>query len=104
MDKRIVVFLVLSLAIILGYDLLLKQMGWLPEPPPVQDSAARGSSSSAEPEPVPALVTGKDNASTDLSVPTQSGQKSDTPSSDISPSTAEQTVTVETNLVRLRLS
>ncbi len=104
MEKRVVIFLVLSLAIILGYDLLLKQMGWLPEPPPVQDSAARGSSSSAEPEPVPALVTGKDNASTDLSVPTQSGQKSDTPSSDISPSTAEQTVTVETNLVRLRLS
>ena len=104
MEKRVVIFLVLSLAIILGYDLLLKQMGWLPEPPPVQDSAARGSSSPAEPEPVPALVTGKDIASTDLSVPTQSSQKSDTPSSDISPSTAEQTVTVETNLVRLRLS
>ena len=42
MDKRIVVFLVLSLAIILGFDLLLKQMGWLPEPPPVQDGSVPG--------------------------------------------------------------
>ena len=104
MEKRVVIFLVLSLAIILGYDLLLKQMGWLPEPSPVQDGAARGSSSSAEREPVPALVTGKDSASTGLSVPTQSGQKSDAPSSDISPSTSEQTVTVETDLVRVGLS
>jgi YidC/Oxa1 family membrane protein insertase len=105
MEKRVVIFLVLSLAIILGYDVLLKQMGWLPEPSPVQDSAARGSSSSsAEPETVPALVTGKDVASTGLSAPTQSGQKSDSPSSDISSSTTEKTVTVETNLVRLRLS
>ena len=46
MDKRVVVFLVLSLAIILGFDLLLKQMGWLPEPPPVQDGSVQTPSSS----------------------------------------------------------
>ena len=104
MEKRVVVFLVLSLAIILGYDLLLKQMGWLPEPSPVQDSAARGSSSSAEPEPSLASATGTDSALTGASIATQSGQQSDVPSSDISPSTSEQTVTVETDLVRVGLS
>lgn len=104
MEKRVVIFLVLSLAIILGYDVLLKQMGWLPEPSPVQDPAARGPSSSAEPEPVATSVTGKDSTSTGVSVPTQSGQKSDALSSDILPSTSEQTVTVETDLVRVGLS
>ena len=40
MERRVVIFLVLSLAVILGYDLLLKQLGLLPpqdtvqEPPP----------------------------------------------------------------------
>lgn len=32
MEKRVVIFLVLSLAVILGYDLLLKQLGLLPPP------------------------------------------------------------------------
>jgi len=103
MEKRVVIFLVLSLAIILGYDVLLKQMGWLPEPPPTQDNAVSGSSS-AEREPAPALVTGQESDSTSLSVPAQSGQKSETPSSDILPSALEQMVTVETDLVRVGLS
>jgi YidC/Oxa1 family membrane protein insertase len=103
MEKRVVIFLVLSLAIILGYDVLLKQMGWLPEPPPARDGTVQGSSS-VEQEPPPVLATGKDSGSTNLSVPTQSGQKSDAPSSDIPPSTSEQTVTIETDLVRVGLS
>ena len=103
MDKRVVIFLVLSLAIILGFDFLLKQMGWLPEPPPAQDVAVPGSSST-EREPTPAPVTGKDSGSTGLSVPAKSGQKSGLPSSDISPAISEQTVTVETDLVRVELS
>ena len=103
MDKRVVIFLVLSLAIILGFDLLLKQMGWIPEPPPAQDVAVTGSSS-PEREPAPARVTGQDSSSTGLSVPTRSGQKSNVPSSDIPSPTLEQTVTVETDLVRVGLS
>ncbi len=103
MDKRVVIFLVLSLAIILGFDLLLKQMGWFPEPPPAQDVAVTGSSS-PEREPAPARVTGQDSSSTGLSVPTPSGRKSNVPSSDIPPPTLEQTVTVETDLVRVGLS
>jgi len=103
MDKRVVIFLVLSLAVILGFDLLIKQMGWLPEPPPAQDAAVQGSSP-AEREPTPAPVTGKDSGSTTLSAPAKSGQKSGAPSADISPPTSEQTVMVETDLVRVSLS
>lgn len=103
MEKRVVIFLVLSLAIILGYDLLLKQMGWLPEPAPVQDSATRGSSS-AELESVPADATGQSNTSTGANIATQSGQPLEAPSSDVSPATSEQMVTVETDLVRVGLS
>jgi YidC/Oxa1 family membrane protein insertase len=105
MEKRVVIFLVLSLAIILGYDVLLKQMGWLPEPPPAQDSVVPGSSSS-ERDPAPALVTGKEDgsSSTGLSIPTQSVKKSDAVSADMSSSSSEQTVTVETDLVRVALS
>ena len=105
MEKRVVIFLVLSLAIILGYDVLLKQMGWLPEPPPAQESVVPGSSSS-ERDPAPALVTGKEDgpSSTGLSIPTQSAKKSDAVSADMSSSSSEQTVTVETDLVRVALS
>jgi YidC/Oxa1 family membrane protein insertase len=103
MDKRIVIFLVLSLAIILGFDFLLKQMGWLPEPPPAQDAAVPAPSS-AERKPTPAPVTDKDSGSPSLSVPAKSGQKFGAPSSDISPPASEQTVTIETDLVRVGLS
>ena len=103
MDKRVVIFLILSVVLILGYDVVLKKMGWLPESPPAQDGADPGSSS-VERGSAPALVTGKDSGSTGLGVPTQSGLKSGAPSSDISPSILEQTVMVETDLVRVGLS
>jgi len=104
MDKRVVIFLVLSLAIILGFDFLIKQMGWLPEPPPAQDAAVQAPSS-AERKPTPAPVTEKDSGSTSLSVPAKSAQKSSgARSSDISPPASEQTVTIETDLVRVGLS
>ena len=32
MEKRVIVFLVLSLGIIFGYEYLLKELGLLPEP------------------------------------------------------------------------
>ena len=103
MDKRVIVFLVLSLVIILGFDLFLRQMGWLPEPPPPQDAAIPGSSST-ERDPTPATLLGKDGTSTCLTVPSKSGQKSVAPSSDISAPISEQMVTIETDLVRVGLS
>jgi YidC/Oxa1 family membrane protein insertase len=103
MDKRVIAFLVLSLAIILGFDLVLRQMGWLPEPPPAQDGSAQAPLS-PEQEPTSTLQTGKDSASTGLSVPTQSGTKSGAPVPSVSLPALEQTVTIETGLVRVELS
>jgi YidC/Oxa1 family membrane protein insertase len=59
MDKRIVVFLVLSLAVILGWDLLVKELGLAPPPPAdnVQDHAPI----QTEPgQPVSSPVAGKE--------------------------------------------
>ena len=103
MDKRVVIFLVLSVGIILGFDLLLKQMGWFPEPPPAENAVATDSSSPGQ-EPAPTHVEGRNSSPTSSSAPTQSGQKSNIPSSAVSPSILEQTVTVETDLVRVGLS
>ena len=103
MDKRVIVFLVLSLAIILGFDLFMRQMGWLPEPPPAQDGSVQAPSS-AEREPTPALLTNKDSGSTGPSVPTQSGPKSGAPAPSVSLPASEQTVTVETDLVQVEFS
>ena len=103
MDKRVIVFLVLSLTIILGFDLFLRQMGWLPEPPPAQDGSVPASPSS-EREPTSTLQPGKDSSSTVLNVPNQSSTKSSGPTPGISPPASEQTVTVETGLARVELS
>jgi YidC/Oxa1 family membrane protein insertase len=106
MDKRVVVFLVLSLAIILGFDLFIRQMGWAPDQnhpqPPTEDAAGPGSSAELAPAPAPGI--GKDSGSTSSSLPSKSSQKSGTSSSDISPTILEQTVTIETDLVRVGLS
>ena len=103
MDKRVVVFLVLSLGIILGFDVFLKQMGWFPEPPPAEESKVT-SPSSPEQKPAPTSVEGQNSSPPGVSAPTQSGQKSNAPSSAPAPSILEQTVTVETDLVRVGLS
>jgi len=103
MDKRVVVFLVLSLGIILGFDVFLKQMGWFPEPPPAEESTVT-SPSSPEQKPAPTSVEGQNSSPPGVSAPTQSGQKSNAPSSAPAPSILEQTVTVETDLVRVGLS
>lgn len=94
MEKRVVIFLVLSLMIILGYDVLLKQMGWLPEISPPQDNVRTPST----------LIT--DAASTSLggAAPIQANQQSQGSLSDITSPTSEQTVTIETELVRVELS
>ena len=103
MDKRVIVFLVLSLAIILGFDFFMRQMGWLPEPPPAQDSSVQTPVSS-EREPTPAGTVGKDVGSTSPNVPNQPGQKSGAAAASVALPVSEQTVTVETDLVRVELS
>ena len=102
MDKRVIVFLVLSLAIILGFDFLMRQMGWLPEPPPAQDGSAQAPASS-EQDPAPATPAGKDGVSIP-NIANQSSSKSGAPASGIPLPSSEQTVTIETDLVRVELS
>jgi len=102
MDKRIVVFIVLSLGIILAFDLVMRQMGWMPEPPPAENATATDSSSQGQP--ASTNVTNQSGAPTGSNIPTQSGQKSGTPSPANSPTILEQTVSVETDLVRVGLS
>ena len=102
MDKRVIVFLVLSLAIILGFDFLMRQMGWLPEPPPAQDGSTQAPASS-ERDPAPAVPAGKDGVSTP-NIANQSSSKSGAPASSIPLPSSEQTVTVETDLVRAEFS
>lgn len=103
MDKRVVVFLILSLGIILGFDVFLKQMGWFPEPPPAEEAPAT-SPSSPEQKPAPTRAEGQNSSPPGVSSPTQSGQKPNAPSSAPASSILEQTVTVETDLVRVGLS
>jgi YidC/Oxa1 family membrane protein insertase len=53
MEKRVVVFLVLALAIVLGWDFLLKQFGLLPPPPPAEQTRQRGTPSTDSNKPAP---------------------------------------------------
>ena len=104
MDKRVIVFLVLSLAIILGFDLLMRQMGWLPEPPPPQDGSVQTPSSS-EKEPSSCPLDKQRQAVRPVRAPqTNQAQRSGAPASGVSLPSSEQTVTVETDLVRVELS
>jgi YidC/Oxa1 family membrane protein insertase len=103
MDKRIVVFIILSLGIILGFDLFMRQMGWFPEPPPAENATVTDSPSQ-EQEPTASNATSQSGTPTGSGVSAQSGPKSGVSSSADSPSILEQTVTVETDLVRLGLS
>lgn len=101
MEKRVVIFLVLSLAVIIGYDFLLKQLGWLPSAPPdqeaaIQDSSTTQSESLAEKKSTPA-------ASSDQTVSQpESGSPAITSTAGAVP--VERTVTIETDLIRVGLT
>ena len=40
MEKRVIVFLILSLLIVVGWNFLAGKMGWIPEPPPKEGQEA----------------------------------------------------------------
>ena len=101
MEKRVVLFLVLSLGIIFGYDLLLKELGYSPfSNSPIIDEEIRQPDSPGEPR--------TDRTS---SAPSDLAQESSTISTDNSEMSADQAVVaeeeiifVETPLVRVGLS
>ncbi|HLZ32649.1 MAG TPA: membrane protein insertase YidC, partial [Nitrospira sp.] len=103
MEKRVVIFLVLSLAVILGYDFLLKQFGWLPPSAPVQETTGQ---ETAAPNTDDGSRSGKntDSAPADATVSAQSVSKPAGAPSGSAVLPTEGIVTVETDLVRVGLS
>lgn len=103
MEKRVIVFLVLSLAIIFGYDYALKEMGWLPQPLPASESSVSSETaqvmSSTDASPITASSP-PDSAQTP-----EPGQSSSNPVGQTSrPSPTEEIVIIETDLYRAKIS
>jgi YidC/Oxa1 family membrane protein insertase len=98
MEKRVVIFLVLSIAVILGYDLLLKQFGLLPQSPP-QDQT--GQENAAKPRGKDAEESASNLAA---SAPPPLSSKSGIDAPLHVDSAVDRTVTLETNLLRVSLS
>ncbi|CAI4030140.1 Membrane protein insertase YidC [Nitrospira tepida] len=103
MERRVIIFLVLSLIIVAGYDYLLKQLGIVPS---ATEEAARQVDSSEKPSSTmegqpagpPATGSGAETKATG----------SEARTGDISPggheSSAEQIVTIETDLLKVELT
>ena len=98
MEKRVVVFLILSLAIIIGYDYILKQTGLMPTP---SDSDRPGVSDSSTPtnhDPGPSVVS-KEPAP-EFSQPSTPGTSSTSASMPPQVASDEQIQEVVTDLFR----
>jgi YidC/Oxa1 family membrane protein insertase len=94
MEKRVVIFLVLSIAVILSYDWLLKEFGWLPQSPSVQEEPARDAPRQQSDKPVPPVSA----------APIDSESVSVTPKSNNPPPVAaDNKLTIETDLLRVVL-
>jgi YidC/Oxa1 family membrane protein insertase len=101
MEKRVIVFLIVSLAVIIGYDYLLKGMGLLPPSEPVQVAT----------NPSPAAETGKpgggagDSAKSVSAAPVSSvNGVPASPGNATGAASEEQTVEVDTELFRAKFS
>jgi len=99
MERRVVIFLVLSLAVILGYDLLLKQLGLLPPPETVQEPPAETTSTPAGGSDVSPAAAIKDRPVSSVKPEEASRQ----PSSSDQAQGHERIVMIETDLVRVGL-
>lgn len=103
MEKRVVIFLILSLAVILGYDFVLKQLGLLPssssvQEPASQESVAPGSKAGSSSD------TNGGSIQANGPVPAPSIPMSPPAAPATSGLPAERTVTVETDLIRVGLN
>lgn len=106
MEKRVIIFLILSLAIIFGYDYVLKELGWLPQPPPNQDASKQEPVSPPE-EPrtqVRGTASEVDKESSFEVARQRDEGKPSSSSSAVAPPTGEDTVTIDTDLFRAELT
>lgn len=100
MEKRVIVFLIVSLAVIIGYDYLLKGMGLLPPPEPAQVASTAGSSTAAGKAPIPHEPTASTNsAASSVNVPAQTAFPEGVPAA-----SEEQTIEVDTDLFRAQFT
>lgn len=93
MEKRVIIFLILSLGILLGYEYLLKEMGLAPHPSQEMDQRAQPVSESHTPVPV---------AETTQDTPKAPGGQA--PGSQAPAPEHEQTVEIVSDLYRVKLS
>ncbi len=101
MEKRVILFLILSLAIIFGYDYLLKQMGII-SPPSQSDAPAPGSvreTPSAGPESAPPQSSSR-TVEPSAPSPQPNKPKEQPPAETVQSSTDEETQVVDTDLYR----
>jgi len=99
MEKRVVVFLVLSLVIIFGYEYALKELGWLPAVSSVEEAApAPGDDRGSRP-------AAAANAPTDavISNPAPPGESRQQDAA-LQPAASEELVEIETELYRAKVS
>ncbi len=96
MEKRVIIFLVLSLAILLGYEYLARQMGWVPPPSQEEDQQA--------PAPSAPKKSGTATAPQKGSPPPAVVPAAQTPTPPAAPPAGEQTIEVATDLYRATLS
>ncbi len=101
MEKRVIVFLVISLAVIIGYDYLLKGMGLLPPSEPVQVATSTSV--------VEKTSSASENASSQPASPVSSGSMGSPSQPGASeggagPVRDEQTIEVDTDLFRAKFS
>ena len=101
MEKRVIVFLVISLALILGYDLLLKQLGLLPPPSTVQEPAGEPTSTpTGDTGGRPSGPSADSSGSPKAVIPETPARESASSAQAPSP---ERTVVIETDLLRVGL-
>jgi YidC/Oxa1 family membrane protein insertase len=104
MEKRVIVFLVLSLAIIFGYDYALKEMGWLPQPSATQETSVASETDQTPPstESTSASSAPNPSAAQTLGQSQPSSPGLDGSASPLTPT--EETVSIETDLYRAKIS
>ncbi len=103
MEKRVVVFLIISLAVVIGYDYLLKGMGLLPPSEPVQ-IATTANTPVAENKSAGSEKASAQTASPVSSASTSSNSQPAASEGVTGPATEEQTIEVDTELFRAKLS
>lgn len=104
MEKRVVVFLIVSLAVIIGYDYLLKGMGLLPPSEPVQVATTGNSATATDKPSVHEGVTAQSASATGTTSSPVSLKPGSNDSSGGAVKEDEQTVEVDTELFRAKFS